>query len=47
MTAEQLSLKYFGTTDYRSALAVLSPSSELVRLFKRMVKEHVKEDIDV
>lgn len=35
MTLEQLSYHYFGTTDYRTALTVLSPSSQLVLTFRR------------
>lgn len=40
MTLEQLSMKYFGTQDYKIALAILAPSSIPVRRFLIAVHEH-------
>lgn len=40
MTLEQLSMKYFGTQDYETALAALAPSSMSVRQFLIAVHEH-------
>lgn len=40
MTLEQLSMKYFGTQDYETALATLAPSSMPVRQFLIAVHEH-------
>nr|DAS88705.1 MAG TPA: hypothetical protein [Caudoviricetes sp.] len=41
---QQLGLKYFGTTDYQSALSVLAPSSIPVRRFWIEVEIYNKEN---
>lgn len=41
---QQLGLKYFGTTDYQSALSVLAPSSVPVRRFYKELEYHNKEN---
>lgn len=40
MTLEQLSMQYFGTKDYETALIALAPSSIPVRQFLIAVQEH-------
>jgi hypothetical protein len=40
MTLEQLSMQYFGTQDYETALVTLAPSSIPVRKFLIAVHEH-------
>lgn len=40
MTLETLSLRYFGTPDYHTALSVLAPSCEAVRQFKTAVEHY-------
>lgn len=40
MTLEELSMKYFGTTNYKSILDVLAPSSMPVRYFMAEVKKY-------
>ena len=41
---QKLGLKYFGTTDYQSALSVLAPSSIPVRRFWMELEIHNKEN---
>lgn len=41
---QQLGLKYFGTTDYQSALSVLAPSSIPVRRFWIELEIYNKEN---
>lgn len=43
MTIEELSIKYFGTSDYNAALEVLAPSSLAVRQFKSEVEKLKQE----
>lgn len=43
MTIEKLSIKYFGTPNYESVLAVLAPSSEAVRKFNAEVEKLKKQ----
>lgn len=40
MKLEQLSMQYFGTQDYETALAALAPSSVPVRQFLTAVHKH-------
>lgn len=40
MTLEQLSMQYFGTKDYETALVALAPSSIPVRQFLAAVHEY-------
>lgn len=42
----KIALELFGTEDYEKVLEVISPSSEMMRIFIRKLEEYSKEYLD-